>query len=55
MPGLSLTMAQAARLWNLDVGTARTALHLLVEASFLAETENGQYVVAQRPGATRSR
>jgi len=45
MPGLQLTIAQAARLWNAD--TARTAqvLETLIDASFLRRVGN-RYVRA---------
>lgn len=36
MPGLCLTTEQAARLWNVDCGTASWLLDSLVAAGFLA-------------------
>ena len=35
MPGLQLTLAQAARLWNLDRAQAAQILETLVDARFL--------------------
>ena len=43
MPGLRLTSAQAARLWQLDRDTAATLLAALVEARFLYLTPAGAY------------
>lgn len=43
MPGLRLTLPQAARLWNLDQHLALTLLEALVEAGFLARTSDGHY------------
>jgi DNA-binding IclR family transcriptional regulator len=43
MPGLSLTLAQAQRLWNLDRATCVGALGQLVESGFLWRTEAGIY------------
>ena len=52
MPGLRLTLAQAARLWNSDRDTCAQALETLVDASFL-RCAAGNYVRADsgRPGA----
>lgn len=47
MPGLCLTVSQAARLWNMDVHTAAKALHLLVEHNFLLRTDDGRFMAAQ--------
>ena len=44
MPGLSLTPAQAARLWQLDHETCRTALTRLVQRRVLTLTPRGRYV-----------
>lgn len=46
MPGLSLTTAQAARLWNLDPQTSQSVLHMLVDSGFLTQGHNGHYIVA---------
>jgi hypothetical protein len=44
MPGLSLTTAQAERLWQLDQDTCRAALNRLVQRGVLTLTSRGQYV-----------
>lgn len=55
MPGLSLTLEQARRLWSLDVSTCLEALASLVETGFLSLKPNGSYArasdfaVADRP------
>ena len=43
MPGLSLTRAQAQRLWNLDCVTCEHLLRLLVEGRFLHCRGDGAY------------
>lgn len=43
MPGLSLTLRQASRLWNLDPLTCDVALRMLVEELFLARTRLGAF------------
>ena len=43
MPGLQLTLAQAARLWNSDRDSCAHALETLVAASFLRRA-GGHYV-----------
>ena len=35
MPGLQLTLAQASRLWNMQLTTSAHVLNRLVDASFL--------------------
>jgi hypothetical protein len=35
MPGLQLTLAQASRLWNMQLATSAHVLERLVDASFL--------------------
>jgi hypothetical protein len=35
MPGLQLTLAQASRLWNMQLTTSADVLNRLVDASFL--------------------
>jgi hypothetical protein len=47
MPGLSLTLPQAARLFGLDAAAATEALEALVERQLLARTRNGMYVRAE--------
>ena len=44
MPGLSLTLRQAARLWRLDYGTCERVLTELIERRVLKRTLNGTYV-----------
>lgn len=43
MPGLSLTLAQAQRLWCLDANDCRTLLDTLVQRRFLTQTPQGMY------------
>ena len=43
MPGLTLTLEQAARLWSLDAGTCREVLGQLIEAGFLCRNATGAY------------
>ena len=43
MPGLKLTLAQAGRLWSLDLDTCRKVLLELVERGFLAEAADGTF------------
>ncbi len=43
MPGTSLTIAQAARLWGLDTFAARRALEGLECAGLLRRTAEGRY------------
>ena len=38
MPGLQLTVAQAARLWHLNLASSEGVLSLLVERRFLMKT-----------------
>ena len=47
MPGLSLTLAQAQRLWALDQSTCSLVLRTLVEHRFLRTTARGRYVRAE--------
>jgi len=46
MPGLTLTEAQARRLWGLDRRSCRLALAALLERRFLRRTAAGTYVRA---------
>lgn len=41
MPGLSVTPAQAARLWGLDKATCEVVIDHLVEEAFLRKTHGG--------------
>ena len=45
-PGLSLTLQQVSRLWQLDVETRDAVLQALVAAGFLRLTKNGMFVRA---------
>jgi len=51
MPGLSLTCAQACRLWQLDDATCRAVLRQLVTEGFLARTASGAFVARLLPPA----
>ena len=42
MPGLSLTLEQASRMWNTDAATGAALLEVLVEERFLC-LRNSQY------------
>lgn len=44
MPGLRLTIEQAARLWHLDAGICAAVLMQLVADRFLTQTRHGAYV-----------
>jgi len=46
MPGLRLTLAQAGRLWQVDVSTCEMLLDQLVREGFLCKTNNGFYIAA---------
>jgi hypothetical protein len=43
MPGLTLTVAQAGRLWSLDTPTCNRVLIGLVEAGFLCQKADGRF------------
>ncbi len=45
MPGLSLTRAQACRLWGLDPATCQRALDQLVSSGVLTTSGQGCYLV----------
>lgn len=45
MPGLSLTRAQACRLWSLDAATCQKALDHLVSSGVLTTSGQGCYMV----------
>jgi hypothetical protein len=47
MPGLQLTISQAARLWGLDDASCRRVIDALVEAAFLRWTNSGTVVRAE--------
>jgi len=44
MPGLSLTMSQAERLWGLDRGTCGFVLTTLIELGVLKQTRVGTFL-----------
>lgn len=44
MPGLRLTVSQAARLWSLDRATSEALLNSLVATGFLMRTRDGAYL-----------
>jgi hypothetical protein len=46
MPGLKLTVAQAARLWHFDSALRTAVLSRLVEQRFLVETRNRAFARA---------
>jgi hypothetical protein len=48
MPGLQLTMAQAARLWGLEITACRHIVDVLVESAFLRWTAGGKIVRTAR-------
>jgi hypothetical protein len=50
MPGMSLTLKQAERLWHLDESTCRTALTKLVQRHKLVLTPRGRYMRGDRHG-----
>jgi hypothetical protein len=41
MPGLRLTMPQAARLWGLDISACEQVVEVLVQCAFLRRTGSG--------------
>jgi hypothetical protein len=47
MPGLQLTLPQAARLWGLDHESSRQVIEALVEAAFLRWTAQGTVIRAK--------
>jgi hypothetical protein len=53
MPGLRLTVAQACRLWQLDVVLCAQVFDHLVSEGFLLQTSTGFYI-ACRDGWTPS-
>ena len=48
LPGLSLSLAQTARLLRLDASTCQLVLNHLVDAQCLADGESGMYVRGTR-------
>jgi hypothetical protein len=43
MPGLTLTLAQAGRLWSLDTPTCSEVLSQLVQAGYLCRNATGAF------------
>jgi hypothetical protein len=41
MPGLQLTLPQAARLWGLDIGACEQVVEALIQSAFLRRTGSG--------------
>ena len=50
LPGLTLSLAQTARLLRVDASTCQVVLNHLVDAQYLAYDESGMYVRASRDG-----
>jgi len=50
LPGLSLSLVQAARLLRVDASTCQLILNDLVDAHYLAYGESGMYVRGARDG-----
>lgn len=46
IPGLTLTLPQARRLWQLDAETSAAIFSTLVDSHFLRRTNGGSYVRA---------
>jgi hypothetical protein len=46
MPGLRVTLAQACRLWQIDISTCEMLLDHLVREGFLCKTDSGFYIAA---------
>jgi hypothetical protein len=44
MPGLSLTVPQAGRLWGVDPSASRRLLDALVDQKFLTVTNAGTFI-----------
>ena len=44
MPGLSLTVAQACRLWQLDARTCKSLFETLIRSGELYRTGNGRFI-----------
>jgi len=54
MPGLQLTVPQAARLWGMEISACESVLNALVETSFLRWTPTRTIVRADPAGAPRA-
>jgi hypothetical protein len=46
MPGLRVTLAQACRLWQVDVSTCEMLFEYLIRVGFLSKTDSGFYIAA---------
>jgi hypothetical protein len=53
MPGLQLTLPQAARLWGLEQRICHDVIQALVDTSFLRWTPRGTIVRVESPAAAR--
>ena len=53
MPGLRVTVAQACRLWQVDMATCEKLLGHLLRDGFLSKTDNGFYVASRETFARR--
>jgi hypothetical protein len=53
MPGLRVTLAQAARLWHLDPRTSESFLNALVVDGLLRRRADGVYIAATEPARAR--
>ncbi|HAK54603.1 MAG: hypothetical protein QF463_03085 [Vicinamibacterales bacterium] len=53
-PGLSLTLAQAQRLWDLDRNACLVVLTALVDDQFLRREPDGRYVRVESSAASGS-
>jgi hypothetical protein len=54
MPGLSLTLEQAQRLWSLDRSTCVMLFERLVQMGVLRTTKRGRYICPDRSGDVTS-
>jgi hypothetical protein len=54
MPGLSLTLEQAQRLWSLDRSTCVKLFEQLVQMGVLRTTKRGRYICPDRSGDVTS-
>jgi hypothetical protein len=54
MPGLSLTLPQACRLWQLDTATCAAVLQQMVEARVLYRTADNRYLALPSKATTLS-
>ena len=55
MPGMSLTVEQACRLWRLDRKTCYAVLEQLSREGFLAELPSGRFVAREHAVASTRR